>query len=348
MSARLRLAALAWCGLLLASCSDHDDAQETRLVQLESEVEAQRARQTQFEARIASTLDRLADRVDQLVGELRSLGGIESSSTSAAIPADGTFDNGRSPPFEPVPKREPLPDGATLPNPGLPKSPVAFDAPAARTRAAERTAAAAKDAVSRQQFWLYFVVGLGAVVLTWLAWRRRTATALRSVAKPVVAGGEVDADRDCGAWSAAFVLTDAIAPRGANVANSQGGSPATTEGSADADPVHEVFVLDTDDSLAAAVASAAESQLDPGIVVPEEAPREPLRWSFQLEATDPVVARAAIDAYLRHDPRVLQRPAPVVRDHPSGLAVECALLPGLVAGEREHLRATLQRLLAAR
>lgn len=340
MSLRLRLFALACCGLLGASCSDQEDPELQRLVQLEAEVEAQRARQAQFESRVASTLDGLADRVDRLVEELRSLGGIEPSAASAGGSTDAASDGERSVPVEATPI------GAQ------PKSPVAFDAPAAfdataaRSRAAERTAAAAQDAVLRQRFWLYSVVALGAVVITWLAWRRRAVSAVRSVAKPVVASAEVDADRDCGAWSAAFVLTDAISPRATNSPHT---SAATMEAGDEVDPGKEVFVLDTEDRLAPAVAAASASQPDLGHDDgAQEFLREPLRWSFQLEAKDPVVARAAIDAYLRHDPRVLQRPAPVVRDHPNGLAVECALLPGLVPGEREHLRATLQRLVAAR
>ncbi len=71
----------------------------------------------------------------------------------------------------------------------------------------------------------------------------------------------------------------------------------------------------------------------------------PPEWTILLESADHVLARATIDAYLRHDPRVLRQPAPQVRGQGQHIEVRLSLLPGLLAGEREHLRSTLQRLL---
>jgi hypothetical protein len=91
----------------------------------------------------------------------------------------------------------------------------------------------------------------------------------------------------------------------------------------------------------------AESKAETRTLPPSD-PNAPARTAFHVDAKEPAVARASIESYLRHDPRVLQKPAPAVRSHEGGLSVECALLPGLAAGEREHLRAVLQRLASTR
>lgn len=70
----------------------------------------------------------------------------------------------------------------------------------------------------------------------------------------------------------------------------------------------------------------------------------PQSLTVMLPARDPALAREAVAAYLHSDPRVLRRPAPVLREGGRWVEVECALLPGLLPGERAHLRAALERL----
>lgn len=301
----VRLAALPVLALALGACGD------SRVQQLEDAVRDQEARQQRFEARVATSLDRLASRVDTMVVELATTAGVEVPSTQ---PRDETV--------------RPAADADEAPR-------------------ALRANEIADLVAARHRPWMWAVVagaGAAALVLGW-RWLRRLP---RARTEP---SGDT--------WGEAAVLTGAVgAPDGVVPARTR---TAPTDFVLD----DEVFVLDPGDDLAISAAAeiaageeAAAADVDPvtsprpsstGANAPAlEPPREPPRWSFQLEAADPVLARAAIAAYLRHDPRVLQRPAPVVRDHPSGLAVECALLPGLVAGEREHLRATLQRLVAVR
>ncbi len=330
-------ALLACAALLAGSCSQDVDTQAARLAELEAQMHTQQSRQEQLEARVAATLGQLADRVDALVAELRVQTGAGSDPVDAQPGTSGALAST----VTGVP-------AATAPSPS--DRPSRVDADAARVRAAERTAAVSAEIAGRQQFWMWCVVVAGTVAGVWLAWRRRRGEA------PVVGRSKSDvegeSDRDCGAWSAAGVLTEAIGPHKAHQAKAHDSALGLRDAADVLGPLQEVFVLDPTDGLAAELdfASAPEQPAvaaeDP--LVTSSPAREPLRWSFQLEAKDPLLARATIDAYLRHDPRVLQRPAPVVRDHPSGLAVDCALLPGLVAGEREHLRATLQRLVAVR
>ncbi|MGE3175049.1 MAG: hypothetical protein AB7O97_20645 [Planctomycetota bacterium] len=173
-------------------------------------------------------------------------------------------------------------------------------------------------------------------------------------------------------------VVDVVPPQagGTPVASSASRPPAAASPQPDADD--ELFVLDDEQSLLAEVdwsqlpVQRPGGSAAPGPATPAPAPADaqrheraatdsgvggngaanghtadtdPLRWTLQLDTDDHVMARATIDAYLKSDPRVLRRPAPVVRPNAAGLCVECVLLPGLLPGEREHLRATLQRLM---
>lgn len=300
--------------LVLVACGDG----EARVQQLEDAVREQEARQQRFEARVANSLDRLATRVDTMVVELATTAGVE---VPTAAPPVAT----------PMPR-------ADRESPDAPR--------------ALRASEIADLVASRHRPWMWAVVVAACAAALALGWRwlRRLPRARQ----------ESSGD----AWGEAAVLSGGVSTQAA------GPAAAARELPPDFVLDDEVFVLDPGDLLdLEAAAEPATAEREPVQREPEieprpvpiprpaangagapalESPREPPRWSFQLEAADPVLARAAIAAYLRHDPRVLQRPAPVVRDHPSGLAVECALLPGLVAGEREHLRATLQRLVLAR
>lgn len=131
--------------------------------------------------------------------------------------------------------------------------------------------------------------------------------------------------------------------------------PAAIESTA-ADLVHddEVFVIDDDRGFLASVdwssvgtplAAAAPAAAAPAPAPPAAgSANAPPRLTLQISVRDHVLARAALDAYLRQDPRVLRAPAPVLRSHEAGIAVEVSLLPGLLPGEHEHLRSVLQQL----
>jgi len=71
------------------------------------------------------------------------------------------------------------------------------------------------------------------------------------------------------------------------------------------------------------------------------------RWRLRLPARNAEQVRAAVASFLAADPRVLRQPEPVLHSHTDTIEIECSLLPGLLDGEREHLRAALQRLLAS-
>lgn len=298
----------AWCVLVALAACGEDH--EPRVRELEKAVQDHTVRQAQLEARVTASLDALAGRVDAMVESLAAAAGV----TLPPAPAKPVSDH--------------------VASPSLP-------AEASTALTSDEIAAVVAD---RHRGWMAFVLAIAGVSAAGIGWRWR-----RSRRR---AGAESTGDH----WSAATVLAD-----GVQNAREPAPNPAAAR-LPDFVLDDEVFVLDPGEDLAAAVGEPADAE-DSASNAPAEparprqpvAPppavepaREPPRWSFQLEASDPVLARAAIAAYLRHDPRVLQRPAPVLRDHPSGLAVECALLPGLVAGEREHLRATLQRLVAVR
>jgi hypothetical protein len=94
-----------------------------------------------------------------------------------------------------------------------------------------------------------------------------------------------------------------------------------------------------------AVAGAAAPERPKMLPSPHHAPPPP--WRVALYAADPARGMAAVRSLLAADPRVLRRPEPHCRADGGALRVECVLVPGLLAGEREQLRAALERAAAS-
>ncbi len=208
------------------------------------------------------------------------------------------------------------------------------------------------DALARDRRTGAWIAALCAVVASaFLAWRWRSQ---RASARH--GDAEVDGSADSAAWDEAHVLSDAV-PQKEPKARAASSRPEHGIGAEDViilDPMDadEPAAFDVEPRAASVVAPpqaspSTESKTDTRSLPPSD-PHAPHRTAFHVDAKEPAVARASIESYLRHDPRVLQKPAPAVRSHEGGLSVECALLPGLAAGEREHLRAVLQRLASSR
>lgn len=144
-------------------------------------------------------------------------------------------------------------------------------------------------------------------------------------------------DVDAGAWEEASVLTDAVTPRAAP--REHGRTADEAEWSEDQGQLVQQLEQ-----------PAERSSTTDQVVIPAAAldPMKPGRCAFLLDVDRPEAALPAVESYLRHDPRVLQKPFAQVRLRDGGLVVECSLLPGLPDGEREHLRAILQRLASDR
>lgn len=67
--------------------------------------------------------------------------------------------------------------------------------------------------------------------------------------------------------------------------------------------------------------------------------------SFFLPGPHSGASLAALAAWLEREPRLLQRPRPVLRPDPHGVHVEAVALPGLPPGELAHLQAEMGRVL---
>lgn len=298
----------------MGACSN--DAADSRIAELERKVARQDVRQRQLEQRLCTTLDAMSLRMDR-IGDALALAAGEAP-VSPTVPvrkvAAGEVPPLARGPASPVDATE---EGRAV---GAPPNPALELAMHRRT--------------------VEWVAGCVAVVLVAVV-----AMRLRSRSRSLVeSAARTDEAPDFGSWEEAKVLTDAVAERSPvagpreSLARSKSAVPSHDE---DVGIGDEVIILDPADCepLAAPVVAPVASP---------SSPSGPSRTAFHVEAADPAVARAAIEAYLRHDPRVLQKPAPAVRLSEGGLSVECALLPGLAAGEREHLRAVLVRLSATR
>ncbi len=308
--------ALLWLVACVALGACAHDAADSRIVELERKVARQDARQRQLEQRLCSTLDAMSLRMDRIVDALAVAAGEPPASPPVPVRAAAA---GEVPPLArgPATPADTVDDGRAV---GAPPN------PALELAMQQRTAA--------------WVAGCVAVVLVAvLAMRLRSRS--RFHAESAVRGDEAP---DFGSWDEAKVLTDAVAERSPVADGRESLEPASSSTPLRVEEVgigDEVLILDPADCEPAAAPVVAP-------VAGPSSPAGPSRTAFHVEAADPAVARAAIEAYLRHDPRVLQKPAPAVRLSEGGLSVECALLPGLAAGEREHLRAVLVRLSATR
>jgi len=349
------VAALAACG----QQPDHD-ALSARVTGLERQLQDQQRRQEQVEATVTKALDATTARVDALLQQLAVLaqGGALAAPASAAPLAI-----------------EPAPPVATTGPATLPAAvPVEATAHELGAAAEQRGAAFLRNRLQSHTGWLIAVLTVGVTAIGLLAWRlvRQTPRLPQATGSgDANARGDMTTDE---LWAAAGLLGEAVGRLRSAVP-----APAAATAAASADDLDltaavrdDVFVLDDDDdALLAAVdweavggdepggPAAATGAVTAGAGRAEQAaharpaagdaaaaPRAaPLPWTITLDVHDPVTARAAVDAYLRSDPRVLRMPAPVVRSSGEGITVELALLPGLLAGEREHLRSTLQRLL---
>lgn len=296
----------------LAACSG--DGSDARVAELERKVARQEAKQRQLEQRLAETLDTMSQRLDRIGVALAAAAGEPVPSPSVPAPTR------RSSEVPPLASGPATPD-ASVGGDRVVGAPVN---PAAELEMQRRTAA-----------WITGCVAVVAFAFVALRLRSRSR-------RLVDESGRHDEPADFGAWEEAKVLTDAVAERApARGARSDLEAPTAVGG---ASPLGE-FPLE--DDVLILDPSGSEDEPRPTAPVVAAAPsvqHGPTRTAFHVDASDPVVARSAVEAYLRHDPRVLQKPAPAVRVSEGGLSVECALLPGLPAGEREHLRAVLARL----
>lgn len=188
----------------------------------------------------------------------------------------------------------------------------------------------------RTTIWLAAMVGGVIAVAAGLrlrsrAWQSRDAL---SPADPE------ESEQDAGAWNEASVLTEAVTPR----------AEVETIGEVDDSLVADSIDQPKTNPVVRADASASTGSTlvaKPVLVAPRSVDGL-ARCAFLIDALQPAAARTAIEAYLRHDPRVLQKPEPSVRAREGGISVECAMLPGLPEGEKEHLRAILERLASTR
>lgn len=188
----------------------------------------------------------------------------------------------------------------------------------------------------RTTIWLAAVVG--AVVAFAAAMR------LRSRSSTVSTEGEQRAhdfdEEDAGSWDEASVLTEAVPERRDESERPTGSEPVRL--------ATETEPRERPRGVMPLGAGAAVAQTSALPTASAENSPIPTRCAYRIEANRPEAARPAIESYLRHDPRVLHKPEPVVRVREGGITVECSMLPGLPAGEREHLRAVLERLAADR
>lgn len=357
MRARAGVAVLGGMALVAALAvfsQQPDDALVARVADLEQKLQDQQRRQQQLEATVTKALDATAVHVDAILQQLAVLapGGAPGATAEPA-------------PMGPAP---------TGPTPATSAHPVEATAHELGAAAEQREAAFLRNRLQSHTGWLIAVLTVGVTAIGFLAWR----LVRQSPRPPQATGGDANAARGDMTtdelWAAAGLLGEAVGRlRGGAPAQAAGAAPAPLAAPADdldltaAVRDDDVFVLDDDDdALLAAIdweavgvddtaVQTASPSPDPTASAPPQRPVEgaaadatraaPLPWTISLDTRDPVTARAAVDAYLRSDPRVLRMPAPVVRSSGDGITVELALLPGLLAGEREHLRSTLQRLL---
>lgn len=308
-------ACLALLILSLPSCSEN--ASETRIRELEARIERQEIANEQLRRRLGGMLDGLALRMDRVVDALG-----EGAPKASAPVADVT----------PIPATE-----------------RTANASAERVVASPVHPADALARDRRTGAWIAALAAVFAAAFVAWRWRSQRARGWRSDA-------DLDASGDSAAWSEANVLSDAVPHKDVAPRTAAKQSEQFIE-------EQDLIILDpTDADEQAAVVGepqrtpmqstshaqpSSQTRTEPR-TLPSLDPSAPARTAFHVDAQEPPVARASIESYLRHDPRVLQKPAPVVRVHEGGLSVDCALLPGLAAGEREHLRAVLQRLASPR
>ncbi len=299
-----------------AACSRDDSDQ--RVAELERKVARQEAKQRQLEERLAVTLDAMSLRLDRIGVALAAAAGEPAPASTPATPA----------PARRASEVPPLARGPVAPG----ASGAAADE---RVVGAPPNPAVELDMHRRTANWIAGCVAVVAFVAVAMRLRSRA----RSLGDR---SGRDEEAADFGSWEEAKVLTDAVAERAPTAASRDGSTEPVAVGNpariGDFALDEEVLILDPADS-------EDEPQEAPPVVVAGATTQHgPTRTAFHVDACDPVLARSAVEAYLRHDPRVLQKPAPAVRVSEGGLSVECALLPGLPAGEREHLRAVLARL----
>lgn len=188
----------------------------------------------------------------------------------------------------------------------------------------------------RSAIWLAAVVG--AVVAFAAAMRLRS----RSLVSAIEEDEQLhDLDEaDAGSWDEASVLTEAVPER-------RDASERFVKTEPDLHAAHPES-RERPHGVMSAGAGLAVARADAASPPSSESSPSPTRCAYRIDAIHPEAARPAVESYLGHDPRVLRKPEPVVRVRDGGLTVECSMLPGLPAGEREHLRAVLERLASDR
>jgi uncharacterized coiled-coil protein SlyX len=299
----------------LSSCSD--SASEARIRELEARIERQEIANEQLRRRLSGMLDGLALRMDRVVDALGD-GAAKPSAPIADVTPMPSTDRGDKATAERV-----------VASPANPADALARD---------RRTGA-----------WIAALCAVVAAAFVGWRWHSQRARGWRGDA-------EGEASADSAAWDEANVLSDAVPQK---ELNARAASTRSDQGIGEQDVII-LDPMDADEPAALGVeptgtstgskphaSQHAESKAEARIP-PSTDSNSPARTAFHVDAKEPAVARASIESYLRHDPRVLQKPAPAVRSHEGGISVECALLPGLAAGEREHLRAVLQRLASTR
>ncbi len=299
-----------WFSLGAAGCSP-DDAAASREA-MDARLEAQAAEHLRLDREHARTLQLLAERMERLADTM-SASLVEPVAAVPSAAAQSTFEAS-------VDRRE------TIAKDEL------FHSPASPVRELELQ--------RRTAIWLAAMVG--GVIAVAAALRLRSRSSLQRVTEP--AQDLHEEVLDTGAWNEASILTEAVTPRAEAERAPFDHEAASAQGRHRNESIQTHGVETKVGSLLATEVAAVAHPI-------AEVARQmvgPACCTFLVDSPKPNEASGAIESYLRHDPRVLQKPKPVVRTREGGVCVECALLPGLPDGEREHLRAILARLASTR
>ncbi len=338
-----------WSQLLVTGLGEkHQEeskAMAARLAQLEQSLQQQDTRHREVEALMQGALEKTADRLDEFLRRLQGGG-------EAPGPASGSGTAVPNGPPDPQPTPTPPGNGATPGN------------GAAGTTGGEDAPFAARVRRGSSRWWWLLVTAAGCSVAAFFlrrVWRGNVAgdpRPLPSHGPLATAMGEQTAEE---LWATAALLGEAVdrlrkqQSAAAIVAPSKVPDMASPESIADELDLDELFMIEeeepsaptadvvppqpkvnvrtTEDKVAAARAPtapvAATGPLRPG----------PDRVTFRLPAT---ASPEAVLAALLARPFVLRKPAPSVRLVDGMLAVECALLPGVAAGERGRLLQALR------
>ncbi len=213
--------------------------------------------------------------------------------------------------------------------------------------------------------WLWLLFGSGACALAALAWRwiRPQSTGIaptRSTNAADSAQVVVDAGTEA-LWATAHELGEpegsaatatsvgasaaplAVAANSEQLPAPRGAAPLGGAARITAVPARERAADEVAEPVPLAV-PAAQSPLSPAErTLPRMSSADgPTRLSLVVPNAHPD-ACAAVELRLQIDPRVLKQPPPRVRLVQGRLEIDCALVPGLPAGDLAHVRAVLQQ-----